>query len=242
MYLSDRDLEYAVQLGHLIVTPPPKEYDTTSIDLHLDKIETAGVWNWQAYEREQKEAGHELPVLHVGAFNHRAFANRFQLPVPSDTNEKVFRDGSLIILKPSGFFLWQTLEVVGTPEENPQYICFIDGKSTKATASLHSAATCTGLVDAVSVLDVKPHRYMVRYSTISKRSSAMERLLSVRNKDKRTKKHTQRPRLHFVPIVSLNAGEAPCTPGSAAAAPWMVRSKVPGAASALAVNSISAEV
>jgi hypothetical protein len=36
MYLSDRDLEFAVRTGQLIVNPPPAEYDTTSIDLHLD--------------------------------------------------------------------------------------------------------------------------------------------------------------------------------------------------------------
>lgn len=34
MYLSDRDLEFAVKTGQLIVNPPPVEYDTTSIDLH----------------------------------------------------------------------------------------------------------------------------------------------------------------------------------------------------------------
>ena len=31
MYLSDRDLEFAVKTGQLIVIPPPTEYDTTSI-------------------------------------------------------------------------------------------------------------------------------------------------------------------------------------------------------------------
>lgn len=36
MYLSDRDLKFAVETGQLIVAPAPTEYDTTSIDLHLD--------------------------------------------------------------------------------------------------------------------------------------------------------------------------------------------------------------
>lgn len=32
--------------------------------------------------------------------------------------------------------LWQTLEIVGTPEENAGLICFIDGKSTRARTGL----------------------------------------------------------------------------------------------------------
>ena len=35
MYLSDRDLKFAVETVQLIVDPKPEEYDTTSIDLHL---------------------------------------------------------------------------------------------------------------------------------------------------------------------------------------------------------------
>ncbi len=135
MYLSDRDLEYAVSMGHLIVKPAPKNYDTTSIDLHLDKIETARVWNVSEFESHQRSAGHEPPVLRM-AFDHKTFAQRYHSSVPDDPKQPVFRDGQSIILKPHGFFLWQTAEVVGTPEENPRFICFIDGKSTKARTGL----------------------------------------------------------------------------------------------------------
>jgi hypothetical protein len=38
MYLSDRDLRFALDTNQLIVDPPPMEIDTTSIDLHLDKM------------------------------------------------------------------------------------------------------------------------------------------------------------------------------------------------------------
>jgi hypothetical protein len=38
MYLSDRALKFAVETGQLIVDPAPTEYDTTSIDLHLDNV------------------------------------------------------------------------------------------------------------------------------------------------------------------------------------------------------------
>jgi dCTP deaminase len=34
------------------------------------------------------------------------------------------------------FSLWQTKEVVGTPKIDPRYICFIDGKSTRARTGL----------------------------------------------------------------------------------------------------------
>jgi dCTP deaminase len=136
MYLSDRDLEYAVQLGQLIVNPRPAEYDTTSIDLHLDKIETAKVWDAEAFQEQQRQAGHERAVLRVGMFNHEAFAQQFHLPIPEDESKPVYRDGRLVVMKPGGFFLWQTSEEVGTPEENPRYICFIDGKSSKARTGL----------------------------------------------------------------------------------------------------------
>lgn len=33
-------------------------------------------------------------------------------------------------------YLWQTKEVVGTPKEDPKYICFINGKSTRSRTGL----------------------------------------------------------------------------------------------------------
>src|SRR5438270_821679 len=57
MYLSDRDLEFAVRTGQLIVDPAPAEYDTTSIDLYLDSVEKARVWDVKAFEREQEGRG-----------------------------------------------------------------------------------------------------------------------------------------------------------------------------------------
>lgn len=135
MYLSDRDLEFAVRTGQLIVDPPPTEYDTTSIDLHLDKIDTAKVWNEPAFREQQRHSGND-PVLRVGRFDHEAFAKDFHMPVPDDESQSVYRSGNLVILKPHGFFLWQTKQVVGTPEVNPRLICFVDGKSSRSRAGL----------------------------------------------------------------------------------------------------------
>jgi dCTP deaminase len=136
MYLSDRDLEFAVQTGQLIVDPPPAEYDTTSIDLHLDRIEAAQVWDVQAFEKQQRDSGQELAVVGVGSFDHEAFGKQFYKPVPEDDTQAVFRRGKSVILRPRGYFLWQTREKVGTPEVNPRLICFVDGKSTRARMGL----------------------------------------------------------------------------------------------------------
>jgi deoxycytidine triphosphate deaminase len=57
MYLSDRDLEFAVKTGQLIVDPAPKEFDTTSIDLHLDNVNQAKVWNVDEFKRKQEQSG-----------------------------------------------------------------------------------------------------------------------------------------------------------------------------------------
>ncbi len=63
---------------------------------------------------------------------YKNFARKYQIPVPTDSKELVFRRHNQIIVKPGGFLLWQTQEVVGTPEENADLICFVDGKSTRA--------------------------------------------------------------------------------------------------------------
>ncbi len=72
--------------------------------------------------------------------NYKLFADQCLIPVP--TYDKladeplVYRTGDSIILCPRGFFLWQTKEVVGTPTTKARYICFINGKSTRARLGL----------------------------------------------------------------------------------------------------------
>lgn len=45
MFLSNRDIRWAIERRKLIVDPRPEEfnvgYDETSIDLHLDRVEQA---------------------------------------------------------------------------------------------------------------------------------------------------------------------------------------------------------
>ena len=73
MYLSDRDLEFAIKNGQLIVDPPPKEYDTTSIDLHLDSVDEARIWDVDKYAKSQATDGNNL-FLNVGQYKYRDFS------------------------------------------------------------------------------------------------------------------------------------------------------------------------
>jgi dCTP deaminase len=137
MYLSDRDLEFAVTTGQLIVIPPPTEYDTTSIDLHLDDVTQAKIWDVGAYKQHQKQNGGDEWVR-VGRYQYNAFsANYCKDPPTNPTNiDLVYKDGTRVILRPQGFVLWQTKEQVGTPETDPRLICFINGKSSAARSGL----------------------------------------------------------------------------------------------------------
>lgn len=144
MYLSNRDIKWAIESGKLIVDPPPHVfncgYDETSIDLHLDDIEHAKIWDVEKLKKEQDQQGNlGGPFLHLGAFQWEHFSGGYLIPVPHEPSNpvdrekgKVFRRGNEIILRPGGFLLWTTKEVVGTPKENPELIAFVNAKSTKA--------------------------------------------------------------------------------------------------------------
>jgi dCTP deaminase len=139
MYLSDRDLVFAVRSRQLIFYPEPTEYDTTSIDVHLDSADKAMVWNIAAFEGQQRRAGQVPAALRVGEFEHEDFAKEFLMPVPNegDAGEQlVSRAGGRVFIKPGGFFLWQTKQVVGTQEIDPRLICFVNGKSSIARTGL----------------------------------------------------------------------------------------------------------
>ena len=51
MYLSDRDLRWAIECGDLIVDPKPERIDSSSIDLHLDSIDQAKVWDIETFQK-----------------------------------------------------------------------------------------------------------------------------------------------------------------------------------------------
>ena len=139
MYLSDRDLKYAVECKDLIIDPSPTEYGLSGVDLHLDKIEEAKIWDPDRRQKSLKSLTAKAPIG-LGDFSYKEFADECSVPVPkrdkSNDEARVYRDGDRVVLRPGGFFLWLTKEKVGTPTKKARYICFINGKSTRARLGL----------------------------------------------------------------------------------------------------------
>lgn len=143
MYLSDGDLKAAIDSGRLIVNPFLKA-DPTSIDLHLDSVDQAVVWDAEKLAAENKAHGNPERELRIGRMSYGTISRKYLVPPPTEkeirekdlNNVLVFKRDDHVVLRPGGFLLWQTKEVVGTPDTNPEYICFIDGKSTRARTGL----------------------------------------------------------------------------------------------------------
>jgi len=139
VYLSDSDIQAALEDGSLIVDPR-SEIGPTSVDLHLDSVEQARVWDLPALEKNNREQGLEPRELRVARMQYGAISRRFLVPPPEFSEDNrdalVVRRHDHIILRRGGFLLWQTRERVGTPELDPKFMCFIDGKSTRARTGL----------------------------------------------------------------------------------------------------------
>ena len=70
---------------------------------------------------------------------HKNISRQYLIDPPRGADvedDLVFRREDAIILRPHGFVVWQTKEIIGTPYKNPKYICFINGKSTRARTGL----------------------------------------------------------------------------------------------------------
>lgn len=147
MFLSNRDIKWSITRQQLIDDPLPEDlgagYDSTSIDLHLDNANEAKVWDVRAFARAQADHGAHGPELHLGRFNYGNFSEQYLVDPPPEAgnddyrkNQLVCRRGGQIIVKPSGFVLWTTKERIGTPENNPGLISFVNAKSTRARTGL----------------------------------------------------------------------------------------------------------
>src|SRR5271170_7956332 len=122
MYLSNRDIKWAIDCGKLTVDPRPEElvpakgYDETSIDLHLGPINTARVWNLDELRQSDRTRGattnDQPPELHIGTFEWEGMADRYLIPVPGGEGKpdgarrSVYRRGNEIIVRQLGFLLW----------------------------------------------------------------------------------------------------------------------------------------
>ena len=81
MYLSDRDLAWAIQCGRLIIKPEPKNIDATSIDLHLDSVERARVWDMARFEADRCDSGEEARELRTSKIQYRNFSRKYLISV-----------------------------------------------------------------------------------------------------------------------------------------------------------------
>ena len=112
MFLSDVDLRRAIERGHLIVNPPPdKEIGKTSIDLYLDSVEEAKVWDIERYAKDNNIRGYPSKELHVARMDYGKISREYMIPPPGEANKGdglVFRRENAIIVKPNGFVIWQT--------------------------------------------------------------------------------------------------------------------------------------
>ncbi len=132
MYLSDREMAHAITCGRLIVDPPTK-IGPTSIDLHLDVVEQARIWDMAKYREHNRDHGLPESEIRISNYHYGKMSKLYHAPVPADGEDvKVFRRDRQIIVRPTGFVLWQTREVVGTPKDEADLILFIDGKSTRS--------------------------------------------------------------------------------------------------------------
>ena len=141
MFLSNRDLAWAIECGTLIVDPKPTEYGESSIDLHLDKVSEARIWDVNKFQQALSAHGTNRPELRLGTFDYRKFsAEYFSVPPEFKRGEEthaVVKRGNEIIVRPNGFLLWQTKETVGTPrDKTSRLVCFVNAKSTRARTGL----------------------------------------------------------------------------------------------------------
>lgn len=136
MFLSDRDIKWAIENGDLIVRGDKPKIDPTSIDLRLDRADEAKVWDIEKHKGEHEIEGNPSPELRIGKFKYVDFAHKYLGEVPTNQNAKVYRQGKQVIVRQGGFLLWQTKEVVGTPDERANLICFVNGKSTRARTGI----------------------------------------------------------------------------------------------------------
>jgi deoxycytidine triphosphate deaminase len=147
MFQSNRDIRWAIDCRQFIADPRPEEfasgYDETSIDLHLDEVKEAKVWDIEAFAQHQRRSGGRGPELHLGRFIYGEFSEAYLIdPAEEATTEaefeqqRVCRRGRQVIVKPGGFVLWTTKERIGTPVSNPRFIAFVNAKSTRARVGL----------------------------------------------------------------------------------------------------------
>ena len=126
MYLSNRDIKWAIECGKLIVDPRPEDrktprgepgskgYDETSIDLHLGPLSVARIWDLDKMRAQDRARGHstgnESLEMCMGTFDWDVMVRDYLKEVPEgefDDNHQgrlVFRRSQGIVVAPTGFY------------------------------------------------------------------------------------------------------------------------------------------
>lgn len=145
MYLSNRDIKWAIECGDLIVVPAPEEleggFDETSFDLHLGSVKDAKIWDVEQFKADQGTSGIRRPEINLGTFRFQELGAKYLINPPEEGPpngeiQPVCCRGRQVIVRPGGFLLWVTKEEIGTPKENPRLIAFVNAKSTRARTGL----------------------------------------------------------------------------------------------------------
>jgi dCTP deaminase len=183
VFQCNRDIRWAIDCGKLIVDPRPETfgagYDETSIDLHLGPISTAQVWDADRLRRDNASSGNDAPELALGSIDFFPFAEQYLIRAPEESPDPAMRErqpvcrrGSQIIVKPGGFLLWMTKEKVGTPGKNPDFICFVEGKSTRARTGIQVHLTAptihagwSGKV-VLEIINVGPFHFVLQENDV----------------------------------------------------------------------------
>lgn len=137
MYLSDRDIRWAIQHEKLTVKPEP-DYDnalsSTSLDLRLGSVDKAKRWDIENYRNRPGNKNTEL-ILGTLKDNYQLLSKEFLRPLPEDSSKLEYRRGNEVVIRQGGFLVWETLEEVGTSKDS-HLICFVDGKSKLSRTGL----------------------------------------------------------------------------------------------------------
>jgi deoxycytidine triphosphate deaminase len=123
----------------LIFSPAPTSVDPSSVDLHLDAVSEVKIWDIEKFREHEQSKGAGRPELRVGKYNLGKFSKSYLTSPPEykeELDQLVSLRGNEVVVRPGGFVLWQTRERVGTPDKKARFICFVDGKSTKARAGI----------------------------------------------------------------------------------------------------------
>ena len=88
MYLSDREMAEAIRTGGLIVDPPTK-IGPTSIDLHLDSIKAARVWDIEKLKEHNRDHGLRGIELRIAQINYSKTSQLYHAPPPNDEKAAV---------------------------------------------------------------------------------------------------------------------------------------------------------